>query len=137
MTQINIDTFVNKFDVKKKEFLASAKSLISDLDSKSLIAELSSLPMEHWHEFLNIMMGRTGDYRTNAMPHLRIYLHREEPSLYIEPNFPISHVGSISRSIKSDEVKGLYAKVDAHFAKLRTQEQKPCQFYFGSEVGGD
>ena len=41
------------------------------------------------------------------------------------------------KAITGLDVDALYAKVDAHFVQLRAQEQKPCQFYFGSDVGGD
>ena len=37
------------------------------------------------------------------------------------------------RSIRNNEIDELYARVDAHFAELRTQEQEPRQFNFASD----
>jgi hypothetical protein len=132
--QIDLETFESLVSSARAEYLAKVVTNFGKLDEGALVRKLDNAPIDKWSE---TQLKGPQRYTCSAIPFLEVDLERvqDKPTLRVaHPDLSWSVAG---KAITGPEINGLYARVDAHFAKLRTQEQEPIQFYFGSEVGGD
>src|SRR3989344_3476792 len=95
-------------------------------ENKLRVAEMNS-----WSE--RPLTSSPHKYRFNRIPGVNINLETIDNKPTVRVSYNVGTLFKPYRSIRNNEIDELYARVDAHFAELRTQEQEPRQFNFASD----
>ena len=131
MTQINIDDFVGEVRRETGLFVGKICELLEQLDESNLINKLREAEMNSWSE--RPLTGSPHKYRFNRIPGVNINLETIDNKPTVRVSYNVGTLFKPYRFIRNNEIDELYARVDAHFAELRTQEQEPRQFNFASD----
>jgi len=130
--RLDLETFEFLVNGARAEYLDRVKINFGRLDEGELVRRLGNTYMDQWSETQSKDRQR---YRCSAIPFLEIDLEENADKPILRVTHPDLGWSIAGKAITGPEINGLYARVDAYFAKLRTQEQKSRQIYFGLDVG--
>ena len=130
--KIDLETFESLVSGARAEYLAKVVTNLDKLDTDQLVKILYEAPIDKWSE---TQLKGPQRYRCSAIPFLEIDLEENADKPILRVTHPDLGWSIAGKAITGPEINGLYARVDAYFAKLRTQEQKSRQIYFGLDVG--